>query len=293
MKERSVARGSLRRPIVIVAVAACAAVAGVAAYLASGEVRPVFASSATILVGDLHASDLTEDDIDTSDLLVSTYATLVRSPGVLEPVADGLGPGASWSELRRRVRVDLAMNEVPMMAVVVFAPSPAEAQHVAAAIVDRVLQLGRPAALTSPGSPTSADDVRSLEIGVERIGSRLTRLQEGLGEAASSTERSSLLARIEDDSDLLARLLETYVLELQADRSSAGALHVLQRPEAVPTPLRPKPVIETVSGALAGALAGCALVWLAGLVSARRRADDGSGPGRGTDPWIVELSIAP
>ena len=294
MKDPSGARGSLRRPIVIGAVAACAAVAGIAAYLASGEVRPVFSSSATILVGDLHASDLTEDDLDTSDLLVSTYATLVRGPGVLAPVADGLGPGASWSELRRRIRVDLAMNEVPMMGVVVFAPSPTEAQRVAAAIVDRVMQLGRPPAPTPPGSPMSSGDVRSLEIAVERIGSRLTFLQERLGAAGASAERSSLLARIEDDSELLARLLDAYVLELQADRSSAGALHVLQRPEAVRTPLRPKPVIETASGALAGALAGLALAWLAGLVSARRRDDTGTGSGsRGTDPWIVELSTAP
>lgn len=272
---------------------ACVVGGGVAGYLTSRALDPVFAASATFLVGDLKVAELTDDDIQTSDRLTSTYGTLVRTRGVLDPVVDRLGLDTSWLELKDRVHVDLAMNEIPLMDVVVYAGSATEARRTAAAIVDRVLELGRP--VTDPGTEPPevvAAQMRRTQGAITRGEARMSMLVARLASVSAPATQSNVQARLEAQSSLIARLHDSYRIDLLTDRSSANALHLLQAPEAKGSPLRPKTLVETVSGALAGGIAGLLLAWLLAADRRRRRAA-GNGSGRvegSADPWVVELS---
>ncbi len=272
---------------------ACVVGAGVAGHYASRALDPVFSASATFLVGDLHVGQLSEEDIETSDRLAATYGTLLRSRSVLDPVVGRLALDTSWLELKDRVHVDLAMNEIPLIDVVVYAPSASEARRTAGAIIDRVLELGRPA--TEPDAASSqviADQMRTAQAAIMRAEARLTTLEMRLASASTPVKRAMLQTRLEDQSSLVARLHDSYRIDLLTDRSAANALHVLQAPEDMGSPLRPKRLIETASSGLAGGLAGLTLVWLVAAFVRRRRVG-GNGSRRvedSVDPWVVELS---
>ncbi|MEX1264279.1 MAG: hypothetical protein WEE66_10180 [Actinomycetota bacterium] len=292
-ERRWLRRRVFRVAFVVAFLLACVTGGGVAGYLTSRALDPVFAASATFLVGDLKVAVLTDDDIQTSDRLTSTYGTLVRTRGVLDPVVDRLGLDTSWLELKDRVHVDLAMNEIPLMDVVVYAGSATQAQRTAAAIVDRVLELGRPA--TDPGAVAPevvAEQMRRTQGAITRAEARLSMLVARLASVSTPVMQSKLQARLENQSSLIARLQDSYRIDLLTDRSSANALHLLQAPEAEGSPLRPKSLVETVSGALAGGLAGLVVAWLLAAGTRRRRA--GGHESRrvegAADPWVVELS---
>ena len=271
---------------------ACVGGGGVAGYLTSRALDPVFTASAAFLVGDLHATELTEEDIQTSDRLTSTYGALVRSRTVLDPVVDRLGLDISWLELKDRVHVDVAMNEIPLMDVVVYAGSATEARRMAAAIVDRVLELGRPA--TDPGAEAPevvVAQMRRTQGAITRAEARLSMLLARLTSVSTPVAQSNVQGRLEAQSSLIARLYDSYRIDLLTDRSSANALHLLRAPEATGSPLRPKRLIETASGALAGGIAGLLLVWL--LAAGIRGRPRGNGSRRveaAADTWVVELS---
>lgn len=291
-ERRWLRRRVFRVAFVVAFLLACVTGGGVAGYLTSRALDPVFAASATFLVGDLKVAELTDDDIQTSDRLTSTYGTLVRTRSVLDPVVDRLGLDTSWLELKDRVHVDLAMNEIPLMDVVVYAGSATQARRTAAAIVDRVLELGRPATDLGAVAPdVVAVQMRRTQGAITRAEGRLSMLVARLASVSTPVTQSKLQARLEAQSSLIARLHDSYRIDLLTDRSSANALHLLQAPEAKGSPLRPKTLVETVSGALVGGIAGLLLAWLLAAGTRRRRAGgNGSRRVESADPWVVELS---
>lgn len=291
-ERRWLRRRVFRVAFVVAFLLACVTGGGVAGYLTSRALDPVFAASATFLVGDLKVAELTDDDIQTSDRLTSTYGTLVRTRSVLDPVVDRLSLDTSWLELKDRVHVDLAMNEIPLMDVVVYAESATQARRTAAAIVDRVLELGRPATDLGAVAPdVVAVQMRRTQGAITRAEGRLSMLVARLASVSTPVTQSKLQARLEAQSSLIARLHDSYRIDLLTDRSSANALHLLQAPEAKGSPLRPKTLVETVSGALVGGIAGLLLAWLLAAGTRRRRAGgNGSRRVESADPWVVELS---
>lgn len=291
-ERRWLRRRVFRVAFVVAFLLACVTGGGVAGYLTSRALDPVFTASATFLVGDLKVAELTDDDIQTSDRLTSTYGTLVRTRSVLDPVVDRLSLDTSWLELKDRVHVDLAMNEIPLMDVVVYAGSATQARRTAAAIVDRVLELGRPATDLGAVAPkVVVEQMRRTQGAITRAEGRLSMLVARLASVSTPVTQSKLQARLEAQSSLIARLHDSYRIDLLTDRSSANALHLLQAPEAKGSPLRPKTLIETVSGALVGGIAGLLLAWLLAAGTRRRRAGgNGSRRVESADPWVVELS---
>lgn len=261
---------------------------GIAGHYTSQALDPLFSASATLLVGDLQVGELTEEDIQASDRLAATYGTLLRSRSVLDPVVGRLGLDTSWLELKDRVHVDLALNEIPLIDVVVYASSGPQARRTADAIVERVLELGRPPTEPDVVGTVIADQMRRTQGAITRTEARLSRLEVRLASAATPVTRAKFQARLEDQSSLLARLHDSYRIDLLTDRSAANALHVLQAPEEMRSPLRPERVVETASSALAGGLAGLTLVWLLAAI-VRRRGTRGNGSRR-VDPWVDELS---
>lgn len=291
-ERRWLRRRVFRVAFVVAFLLACVTGGGVAGYLTSRALDPVFTASATFLVGDLKVAELTDDDIQTSDRLTSTYGTLVRTRSVLDPVVDRLSLDTSWLELKDRVHVDLAMNEIPLMDVVVYAGSATQARRTAAAIVDRVLELGRPATDLGAVAPkVVVEQMRRTQGAITRAEGRLSMLVARLASVSTPVTQSKLQARLEAQSSLIARLHDSYRIDLLTDRSSANALHLLQAPEAKGSPLRPKTLVETVSGALVGGIAGLLLAWLLAAGTRRRRAGgNGSRRVESADPWVVELS---
>ena len=118
-------------------------------------------------VGDLEGSD-SGPDVRSSGQVATIYGELIRGDSVLTPVIGRLGLDGDWQELRNRVHVDIGANNVPIITITVYAPSPSEATATAGAITNQMLAMSRPAetAIAAEDIPTAlatSNDLRVLQ----------------------------------------------------------------------------------------------------------------------------------
>ncbi len=139
-------------------IVACTLMGALAGGLASRDIAPTYAANTSVLVGSLERSDL-GSEFPTSAMVTAIYARLIRSGAVLDPVIANLGLATDTQELRDRVHVDVAPNEVPIITVTVYARSWAEALAIAGGITDRMQELRQASGTVGP----AANDVQVLQ----------------------------------------------------------------------------------------------------------------------------------
>lgn len=296
-----------------------AALGGVAAYVGSGGVEPVFEATTTLLVGDLDdATAVTKRDVETSRTLASMYGTLIRRRPVLEHVVDDLDLPDTWLDLRDRVYVDAGTNDSPVIVVTAFAETPDLAHAIADAVGARAVELV-PAGDAEPGAEDelmfATRQVQNARHRMVTAEARVATLQAALSAAPTTAARSRIGSRIEEQTASMSAWQAVYA-SLQRARSADGspnALHVLEPAEPSEVRVRPRVAALVVLGTVAGMALGLGLrqVWGirrvrdwrsgVGAPEGRRFSDtyEDVGPrvfapvgeeGTQLDPWLLELA---
>jgi capsular polysaccharide biosynthesis protein len=132
---------------------ASGAIAGAAAFFASGLLPPTFESHATLIVGQSSgAPPIVYEDLLAAQILATTYAELSTTTPVLTDALERAGSSISVDELRDHVRVEAIRNS-PLVVVTAEFQTAGEAARVANAIAEGTAAIG-------------ADDGNSLQISV-------------------------------------------------------------------------------------------------------------------------------
>lgn len=267
---------------------------GAAGFAAGAVVKPIHQATASLIVGDATlAPNITKDDIDASRILASTYATLVRGRSVLSTVVRQVGLDSSWEELSDRVYTEFDILESPVITIRVHADDANEAERIAAAITDQMLDI-IPAGTSDPlpgQIPAFAlTQAQEIQEAIRRTDQRVAELEDDLASARTEEAKTAILIEIQEEAEKVIELQSrsTVPLEYISLAGAPNTLRVLEEAEASPGTLGPEPKTNIVLGAAIGACGGfLALTW----ASARRgRRRQGKGNDKTSlDPWLQEL----
>lgn len=269
-----------RRAIIVLALAV---LGGVVGGVVSARIDRSYAATTVLLIGALDGPDL-----ETSAMIATIDAGLVRDGRVLAPVNERLGLGSDWQALRDRVHVDLDENGAPIITVTTYGRSAAEAAALASAITERVQEITQP---TSRGpAPQPVVEASPITVGAIRaIEGRLARLEAARVAAADGARSRILGERIERQSDLLVSWQRIYAAERSRPSGSTSAdVQVLQPAEPAGGVIRPRVPINIALGAAIGALLGCC-VSIVDSIRGRDPREDPNVGGTVDDPWAREL----
>jgi len=242
-------------------------------YLVSRAQPPVYEATTTLIVGrSIQTSNLDPRDIETSQLLARTYADIARRQPVLQGTIDALSLDIPWSTLKSRVRVNL-IGDTQLLEIVVEAQSPEEAT----AIADEV---ARQLILQSPSAEQGQENVadrefvrqrlRALQANIEAGQIELQRLETKMANTSLVDEKVALQGEINDLERLIANWQSNYtdLLPFAEEQQTPNYLAVVEKAQADPDAVRPRPVLNT---ALAGAVG---LLLAVGAVALKERLDD-------------------
>jgi capsular exopolysaccharide synthesis family protein len=238
--------------------------AGVFAYLVSGQLPKVYEARATMLVGQSLSSvnpDYTQ--LLASQTLSSTYSRVATTRPVLEAVISRLGLGVSPGQLLERVRAD-AETDSTLLTITVEDHDPVQAARIANAVAERLIA-------TSPGLQGPHSEIQaSIEEDLEATRNLITATQADIEELVAldsrNAEQERQLASLETR---LLSLRSTYTTLLTLSSSSAASqLTVIEPAVASDTPVEPQPLLNAVVGSVIG------LLLAAGFVSLMTYLDD-------------------
>lgn len=243
------------------------AVGGVAGYMATDRIEPVYRANASILVGrPLLDPTVSRDDIETSAELASTYADVAVRQPVLEATVQALGLDLSWQQLGDQVAASVSRQQSQVVVIAVDAPSPPEATSIAAEWVDQIVAIS-PTGGTGPPPPGSprrfiGDRLRSIEERIAQLDRQNTTLRKQLRSAGPLAARIRI--RIGANDALVLDLQKTYssLLGFIEGTRVSNHLEVLEEPTASPDPVWPKLPLNVAVGTAVGFLLGIAIAHL-------------------------------
>jgi capsular polysaccharide biosynthesis protein len=279
---RTIVVATLRRWWLVVPLTLLAAGA---AYAVSLSITPVYRASTSVLVGGaLDDTNVSPDDIDSSEHLTLTYADMVGRQPVLQAVVDSLGLRSTWQQLGARVHGELVPGNTELIVITADAPSTEEATEIATETATQLVAI----------SPTEDQD--TTQVFVEEELDRLSRnidakqrrvdaLQKGLA-GAGAAQGALLRRQIASSEEQIARWQESYTGLLDSDTSLGGSvnrLEVIERAQASSTPVIPNTTFNVLIATLLGLLLGAAIAYAQEFRS-RERARDALGLSRARAP---------
>lgn len=255
----------LRRWWIILLVTVLAILAGLAI---SAVQTPIYRATTTVLVGQsIRSSDLSRDDILTSELLTPTYAEIVTRQPVLAGAVEQLGLTENWRELRRRVRV-VAVEGTQLIEILVEDISPELARSKADAIADQLIKLS-PTGLQGQNSEGTQlfvqGQLESLQARIEDGHSRLAELEESL---ILDTPAADVLAERQAEIGALEVLITnwesnyTELLRLSESQQSPNYLSVVEPAVSSGNPVSPRIRLNLVVAGTVGFTLGVGIAFL-------------------------------
>ena len=278
---RTIVVATLRRWWLVVPLTLLAAGA---AYAVSLSVTPVYRASTSVLVGGgLDDTNVSPDDIDSSEHLTLLYADMVGRQPVLQGVVDSLGLRTTWQQLRTRVHGELVPSNTDLIVITADGPSTEEATEIATATATQLVAV----------SPTDVQDANQKFV-VERLDTlsqsidakqrRVDSLQKQLTDAGSPTQGTLLRKQIAESEEQIARWEESYSALLDSNTGgSVNRLEVIERAQASSTPVIPNTTFNVLIATLLGLLLGAAIAYALEFRS-RERARDALGLSRARVP---------
>jgi capsular polysaccharide biosynthesis protein len=279
---------------------------GVVGYLWSSATPKVYQATTTLLVGDaLRSAKVGIDDVKASQSVAQTYGDIVLRQPVLEGTISKLHLPTTWLRLRERVRVDLPANNPQLIVVTVEAGSPAEAGATAREIGNQLLALS-PKQGTTQMQKFVLAQLAALQQKIQVGQSRVAALEGDLSKAASQ-DAALLRWRIDNLDRMVSAWQDNYasLSALMPSGGTAASLEVLESPYGSPSPVRPRPFVNAMLGAVIAGMLAVAFAYAAelhpGLVRPvagwrprlrRRRAErELPSPGPDETPRPVEVAV--
>jgi capsular exopolysaccharide synthesis family protein len=234
-------------------IVACLAVGIVLAILATKQATKVYQGTAILNVTpaptSATAQTLQATQIAGTQALAATYATLIVDPSFLGSIASHLPPvrgkRLSPSELQSNLAAK-AITNTTLVQLQADAGSPRDAQRLAGAVAGLFVDNVR---------TTSGEENRSLQAAIE---TQIADLNTKIAAARASGNRDEVNALVGAQKALTqqqAQLLSNGLLNGFSVRRSGRAT-------ASATPIRPRPVLNLIVGALLGFVLGIGLAWL-------------------------------
>jgi glycosyltransferase involved in cell wall biosynthesis/capsular polysaccharide biosynthesis protein len=225
---------------------------------------PVYEAKASLIVGDTVGGPANQEELDASAALAATYADVIRREPVLEPVAQA-GFADDWQNLVGRVHAQVGDKNPQLIQVTASAPRAWEAEDLANAIAERVVEMVQ----------DQAENQRT-----EFVRSQLTRLEAEITDTQETIDRVSLDLNPEADPDTadeqtrqLRKLNEDlddlndryFAMVTTASEFSEGAeVSVLEGAYTNRNPIRPDQKILAVAGAGVGLALAAGIAYIAG-----------------------------
>jgi succinoglycan biosynthesis transport protein ExoP len=242
-------------------------VAGVTSYAISQRQAPVFEATMTLMVGQsFQATELTNNDILTSQQLARTYADIAQRQPVLQGTIETLALKGTWRELKKRVKVN-PVPDTQLLEIAVEASSPEEAR-VTADEVARQLILLSPAALQNQEQEENQHFVRQrledLQAKIEAGQARVKELEAAMAGSLSAQQVQELQDEINTLESLIANWENTHtqLLIFIDSKESPNYLAVIEPAQVNPDPVRPRVGLNTLIASVVGLSLAMGLIFL-------------------------------
>jgi len=214
----------------------------------------VYAAKTTLFVGrSIRANDLDRNAIQTSQELAITYAEIVRRQPVIQGTINALQLSTTWQSLRSRIKVG-QVAETQLIEITAEAPSPQEAEQIAAEVARQVI-------LLSPSSGGAQANEETFQF----VQERLFNLQESINGAQSELQSAQTTLRTLDPNSIEAGALRVKVeglenrlldwdnlyarlLSFVSDMQATNQLSVIEPAQAQASPVRPRPTLNMAAG---------------------------------------------
>lgn len=230
-----------------------------AAYGVASLQTPIYASEATVLIGAGQGEGAVNSGvIEAEALLAETYAQLVTSDSVLQPVIDAHGLPETVDELRRKLTTRTT-PELPILEVSVTDPNPQRAADLANVIVDSLAQRNRDQAsqTNQQAQAVLASRVTALQSAVDDADRRFQELLLAPESAQAGGQAQIEAARSERDR-LQASLDRLSTAASAWDVSTAAAearVAVWSRATVSADPVQPQTPLLVLLGGMLGLMA--------------------------------------
>ena len=248
-------------------VVAATVVAVAVAFGVSLAIPPEYEGTTSVMVGGaIQASDVTLDDIETSQQLTLTYADLVGRQPVLQGVVEALDLRTTWPELRTRVQANLVAGNTQLIEITARAGSADDAKAIAGAVADQLVALSPTGVLDS-----SAARLDELNRSIDSKRRRIRQLRADLARTeAGSSAATALEKQIAAAGRLIGRW-EDAVASVPAVSvgKAVNQLEVIEGAQASPEPVVPNTKFNVLIAACLGFLLGGAIAF---VLNARRAA---------------------
>jgi capsular polysaccharide biosynthesis protein len=256
---RAILSAMRRRWWVVVLATVVAAGAALAISLA---ISPVYEARTSILVGAaIDSPNLTTDELDATDHLTLVYADLARRQPVLQGAIDTVGLRTSWTQLAQRVHVDLPSGNTDLIVISADASTRDEARAIAQAISDQLIALS-PTGIEQQRSSVLQSRLDSLHQSIVAKQKALQTLHSDLSAATSVAAQTNIRGRIDAAEQSLTSAQDRYdSLVASNGSSSVNKLTVIERAQALQSPVIPNTKLYVAVAAVLGLLIGAAIAY--------------------------------
>jgi polysaccharide biosynthesis transport protein len=237
---------------------ACVVLAAGAAFVFSSLQQKLYEAKATLIVGQsLSAASPDYNQLLVSQRLSTTYASVATTRPILNSVIGQLGLDVSSDELSKRVTADAPLDST-LLTISAQDANPGRAAAIANALAKQLIA-------ASPAiQGRQAEFQASIEADLQATQAQIDATQTRAETLTSVTNRTAAQdAELATLGDRLVSLRSTYATLLSFSSSNASnLLSVIEPAVAPPFPVSPKPLLNTLLGAILGLLiaAGVAAV---------------------------------
>ncbi len=239
--------------------ALCAVLAAGSAYLVSARMQPVYSASATLLVQQAPATNISDyNSLMTSERLARTYVEMVTAKPVFEAAAAALG----LESLGGGVKAEL-VRDTQLLKVSAEANEPAQAAVIANTVsnvfIAQVQLLQEERYANSLG--IIQQQLESLQVSIEETQLRLNELAKSTSEEELVT-RSRLETTLTSNRATYASLLNSREQMRLAAAQSADNVTLFEEAREPKSPIRPKKMQNTVLAGMIGLMLAAGVVFL-------------------------------
>ncbi len=255
---------ALRRWAALVAVAAL--LAGLTAFIVSALIAPEYEATAELYLAPASNPTAALQDITLGQTLATSYVELAKSEVVLRPAVDQVGWSGDLKSFRDKLNVSQVRN-TSIIAVTFRSRDAKLAARTSNAIADSFIQQTRALQTSLQGTTASELDqqIRAIQDDIASLDAQIAALRADLAASpkpgVSPSPRSDVQAQINaldttrlSKQQTLAQLLQTRD-NMRLAQARAETTVSLWQPATPPDQaVSPRPLLNTASGALAGAL---------------------------------------
>lgn len=225
--------------------------AGVAAYVASRQMTPVYEASTTVLIREAGSNASASDyqSIITSERLASTYAEMMKNTPILETVREQVDPSISVRSLRQSISVQ-PIRDTQLIEIDVEDTNPERAATIANILVKVFSE--RNQEIQSARFASSKESLRGQLDGMEQQIEQTRAALNELDDTSDSPEYDRLETTLRQYEQTYASLLQSYEQVRVAEAQSTSGI-VQVEPATTPLdPVRPRTLTNTLLAAVVG-----------------------------------------